>query len=223
MIAHVLELTRDEVSAFGVFDRDKVVDALGSMTRQMKTLSQKVASIGKNINQEMNYVIIDPIGQTEYARATYWVTHGSWANNIKPGTELAQQRLPQAGATRNIMLLTETIGGNEEQKGTDAIQAYKYALTARDKIISMEDVKNYCRLALKNNIKQIEVRRGTIISDKPKEGFIRTVEVEIAPVSYSHYGKSYWEQQAVSVKKQIVARAIDGIEYIVNIINKDDE
>ncbi|MDR0792032.1 MAG: type VI secretion system baseplate subunit TssF [Chitinophagaceae bacterium] len=223
MIAHVLELTRDEVSAFGVFDRDKVVAALSTMTQQMKILNQKVETTGKNVKQEMNYVIINPIGQTEYVRATYWVTHSSWANNIKPGTELVQEKLPQASYTRNIMLLTESIGGNEEQKGTDAIQAYKYALTARDKIISMEDAKNYCRLALKNNIKQIEVRRGTIISDKPKEGFIRTIEIEIVPVFYSLYGKTYWDNQAAALKKQIVARAIDGIEYIVNIINKDDE
>jgi hypothetical protein len=38
-------------------------------------------------------------------------------------------------------LLTETLGGAEEQKGTDSIQAYKYALTTRDKIIPLKTLK----------------------------------------------------------------------------------
>ncbi len=222
MIANVLELTRDEVSAFGILDRDKVVEALKSMTSQMKILDQKINNATQNIRQEINYVIVDPIGNTEHLRAAYWVTHCSLANNIRPGTKLVQQKMTYASANRNIVLLTETTGGSEAQKGTDAIQAYKYALTTRDKIISVEDIKNFCRLTMGDDLGSIEVKRGTIISSKPKEGFIRTIEIEIAPRYYNLYGKKYWDTMAVSLKNQILSRAIDGIEYIVRIIDNDE-
>lgn len=223
MISNVLELTRDEVSAFGVLDRDKVVEALKGMIAQMQVLEQKVVNADRNTNQEINYVIVDPIESIEHLRASYWVTNCTLANNIRKGTNLAQPKITKVNLSKNLNLLTETIGGSNEQKGTDAIQAYKYALTTRDKIISIEDIKSYCKLVLKNQIKSIQVRRGTIVSNKPKEGFIRTIEIEIAPSSYSYLGKNYWENFSITLRNQIMLKGIDGIEYIVNFINKDDD
>ncbi|RQO29736.1 hypothetical protein DBR32_14210 [Taibaiella sp. KBW10] len=222
MIAYVLELTRDEVAAFGALERDKVVEALKNMTLQMKVLEQKVKNNGRAARENTNYIIIDPIGDMEHVRAAYWVTHTTLANNLRPGTRLVQQKISLANVNKNIVLLTETTGGSDEQKGTDAIQAYKYALTTRDKIVSAEDIKNYCRLVLKGELRSVEVKRGTIISDKPKEGFIRSVEISIVPTTYRQYGKHYWADMAMALKNQIVSRAIDGIEYIVHIMDQDD-
>jgi hypothetical protein len=127
---------------------------------------------------------MEPVDKTDHTYASFWVTHSTLANHMRPGTELSNQLKSQT-----LVLLTETIGGAEEQKGTDSIQAYKYALTTRDKIISLEDVKNYCRMVLKDELKEVKVTRGTMISNKPKEGFVRTVEVEIIPQNYSFYGR----------------------------------
>jgi hypothetical protein len=223
MIDHVLELTRDEVAAFGVMKKDIVVNALRNMTSEMKQLVRNTGNTKQSIKQDVNYVIIEPVNEKGNFRAAYWVTNGLLANNIRANTMFSQNRVSSSTIARQLVLLTDTGGGNEEQKGTNAIQAYKYALVTRDKIITTEDIKSFCRLVLKGNLKEIEVKRGVTISDKPKEGFIKTIEVEIAPKSYAAYGKRYWDNQAASLKKQIVARAIDGVEYIVRIINKDEK
>jgi len=223
MISNVLELTRDEVSAFGILERDKVSKALINMTQQMKILEQKVTGASRNVIQQVNYVIVDLITDTKNIKAEYWVVHCELANNIRIGSKLMMQKRSQSSIFRNLTLMTETVGGNEEQKGTNAIQAYKYALTTRDKLISIEDIKSYCRLALKDQIESIAVKRGTIISNKPKEGFIRTIEIEIIPNAYDDLGKKYWDHFSVTLKHQIMLRGIDGIEYIVNIKNGDYE
>lgn len=220
-ISYVLELTRDEVSAFGILDRDNVVETLRNMTLQMKVLDQKAKNTGQDIKQKVNYIIVDPIENTEHMRASYWVTHCTRANHIRADTFLMQQGKSSSGSNRGITLLTESKGGENEQKGSDAIQAYKYALTTRDKIISVEDVKNFCRLFLKDDLKEVRIARGTMISSKPKEGFVRTINIEIVPTSYSFYGKAYWDNQAASLKNQIVAKAIDGIEYLVQVVDED--
>ncbi len=220
-ISYVLELTRDEVSAFGILDRDKVSEALKNMMLQMKALDQKVGSVGENILQKVNYLIVDPIENAEHMRASYWVTHCTRANHIRADTYLMQQGKSSSGSNRGITLLTESRGGEDEQKGSDAIQAYKYALTTRDKIISIEDIKSFCRLWLKDDLKEVRIKRGTMISSKPKEGFVRTINIEIVPTSYSFYGKAYWDNQAESLKNQIVAKAIDGIEYLVQVVDED--
>ncbi|MGI9652525.1 type VI secretion system baseplate subunit TssF [Chryseobacterium sp. RLHN22] len=218
MISNVLELTRDEIAAFSLLNRDNVKGILGEMSDKMKSMVQKVNNAKRSIRQELNYVIMEPVEKTDHTYASFWVTHCTFANHMRPGTELSNQLKSQS-----MILLTETIGGAEEQKGSDSIQAYKYALTTRDKIISLEDVKNYCRMVLKDEMKDVRVKRGTMISTKPKEGFVRTVEVEIVPNNYSFYGRVYWENMANILRNQIVAKAIDGIEYLVKISNEDTD
>lgn len=188
------------------------------MSDKMKSMVQKVNNAKRSIKQELNYVIMEPVEKTDHTYASFWITHCTLANHMRPGTELSNQLKSQV-----LILLSETIGGAEEQKGTDSIQAYKYALTTRDKIISLEDVKNYCRMVLKDELKEVRVKRGTMISNKPKEGFIRTVEVEIVPNNYSFYGRLYWENMANILRNQIILKAIDGIEYVVKVTNEDTD
>ncbi len=216
MIANVLELTRDEIAAFSLLNRDNVKGVLSEMSDKMKSMMQKVNNAKRNVKQELNYVIMEPVDKTDHTYAAFWITHATLANHLRPGTELSNQIKSQT-----LVLLNETIGGAEEQKGTDSIQAYKYALTTRDKIISLEDVKNYCRMVLKDELKEVMVTRGTMISNKPKEGFIRTVDVDIVPQNYSFYGRAYWENMANVLRNQIISKAIDGIEYRVKVTNED--
>lgn len=223
MISNVLEVTRDEVSAFGVLERDKVIDTLRNITMQMKELEQKISNTEKGVIQETTYAIVNPYEKIDNLHAGYWITQSQWANNIRSGTSLAQSKMTSVKFHKSIKLLTVTGDGNEGRKGTDAIQAYKYALTTRDKLISIEDIKSFCNLTFKKDTKSIVVKRGTIISDKPKEGFIRTIEVEIVPRTYNYFGEKYWENTAITLKRQIMLRGIDGIEYLVKIKNEDDE
>lgn len=212
LMATVMELLRDEVAAFSILNRDKVKDVLGEISDKMKGLMKKVEVSNRELKEDVNYVIIEPLEGTAHTFAAFWVSHCSLANNVRPGTELNSQKKQQ-----KVMLLTETIGGQEEQKRGDTIQAYQYALTTRDKIVSMEDVKNYCKMVLRDELKKINVKRGTMISDKPKEGFIRTVDVEITPHNYAFYGKKYWDSHAEALKNNIKQKAVDGVEYRVSI------
>lgn len=212
MMINVLEMTRDEVAAFAVFNRDKVKDSITEISDKMKGMVKAVQNADKDMHADVNYVIIEPLGSTAHTFAAFWIAFGDLANNVRPGTVLTSQSKSQ-----NITLLTETNGGGVEQKNSDTIQAYRYALMTRDKIISLEDVKAYCEMFMKEDLKSIKVSRGTIISDKPKEGFVKTIDIHIVPHSYSFYGKAYWESQASVMVNNIKNRAIDGVIYRVKI------
>ncbi|MFC6269736.1 type VI secretion system baseplate subunit TssF [Frigoriflavimonas asaccharolytica] len=213
LMAHVMELLRDEVAAFSIINRDKVKDVFGEISEKMKGLMKKVEIANKELREDVNYVIIEPLESSAHTYASFWVSHCELGNSIRPGTELNSQKKSQ-----KISLLTESTGGAEEQKQSDTILAYKYALTTKDKIISVEDVKNYCKMTLKDSLKSIDVSRGTMISDKPREGFIRTVDIEIVIQDYSFLGSKYWNNMAIIIKNNIKLKAIDGIVYRLNII-----
>jgi uncharacterized alkaline shock family protein YloU len=212
LMSHIMELLRDEVAAFSIINRDKVKDVLGEISEKMKTLMKKVEIANRELQEDINYVIIEPLENAAHTYATFWVSHCTLANNLRPGTEFYSQKKLQ-----HITLITETTGGAEEQKQSDTILAYKYALTTRDKIISVEDVKNYCRMTLKDKLKNINVKRGIMVSDKPKEGFIRTVDINIVIQDYSFYGSKYWNNMQEVLKNNIKSKAIDGVEYRITI------
>jgi len=221
MISYVIELTRDEVSAFGILERDKVIEALQKMVDQMQTLNQKIKTVHDSIASEVQYVIVEPLPDTEAVKASYWITHCALANNIRKGAQLTQQDKVYANANKHLVLLSTTQGGEQEKKGTNAIQAYKYALTTRDKIISKEDIKNYCTMVLQGHCKAVHISHGVQVSEKPKEGFTRTVQIEIVVDNYESGSSQYWVDYARNFKSQLENRGIDGIVYIVQFKGED--
>ena len=68
MISNVLELTRDEVAAFGILERDEVSKVLASMTQQMKILDRKIKSADQSVLQQLNYLIIELITDTKVSK-----------------------------------------------------------------------------------------------------------------------------------------------------------
>ncbi|WP_410879202.1 type VI secretion system baseplate subunit TssF [Myroides sp. DW712] len=215
MISYVIELTRDEVSAFGILERDKVIETLQQMVQHMQLLDQRVKMVNGSIANEVYYAIVEAFADTLAFKASYWITHCDLANNIRKGTLLTQHNRLYADVNKPAILLSTTQGGEREKKGTDAIQAYKYALTTRDKIISVEDIKNYCKMMLQEHCKEVHISKGIQVSDKPTEGFIRTVNIEIVVDNFEIGSKRYWTEYAHNFKRQLVDRAIDGIEYKV--------
>ena len=215
MISYVIELTRDEISAFGILERDKVIETLQKMVHHMQLLEQKVKMVNGSIANEVYYAIVEALADTLTFKASYWITHCDLANNIRKGTLLTQRNRMYADVNKPAVLLSTTQGGEREKKGTDAIQAYKYALTTRDKIISTEDIKNYCKMMLQEHCKEVHISKGVQVSDKPTEGFIRTVNIEIVVDNYETTNQRYWTEYAHNFKRQLVDRAIDGIEYKV--------
>ena len=213
LINYILELTRDEVAAYGNIERDTVIDALKGMLNEMKILKQKVKIANVTAKQISSYIIAEPYYENENMHASYWITNCTIANNLRAGSTLSNYT--NSGIAKGFTLLTTTEGGSEAQKGTDAIQAYRYALTSRDRIITTEDIKNFCKTQLRNMVSEITVSKSTAISSKPKEGFIRTLEVIITPVDYDAYNEAYWQAKARSLMQQIELRAVDGIEYRV--------
>ena len=84
MISNVLELTRDEIAAFSLLNRDNVKGILSEMSDKMKSMVQKVNNAKTNIRQELNYIIMEPVEKTDHTYASFWITHCTFANHMRP-------------------------------------------------------------------------------------------------------------------------------------------
>jgi len=109
---------------------------------------------------------------------SYWSTAAEQGNDIKAGTTLQSYKTQSLYHT-NCTLITTTIGGRNRLSASESITAYKSALLSRDRLISLEDIKIFCRLQLGNTAKHIEVKKGVMVPRQVSQGFMRTIDVTI--------------------------------------------
>lgn len=69
-------------------------------------------------------------------------------------------------------------------------------------------------MVMKDELKSIKVSRGTIISDKPKEGFVKLLMLVLL-LRIMLLRKNYCNNQAIVLMNSIKMRAIDGVIYRV--------
>lgn len=207
---YLLELVRDEITAFSDMVNGSGVNPVKEMVTQMKKLEWLLRDAGRLAGEVPTYIVVEPQGASSEVQVGYWVTHGTLANNFRP----AQLLIAENGAALKngkVTLLTATRGGAGPQTGSDSINAYRYALTSRDRIVTFLDIKNFCCYELKDTLEDIRVKKGTALSPKPKEGFVRTTDIYITVKEYEHYPAHYWEIIEQELQQKIDARAVDGI------------
>ncbi|BAV05362.1 hypothetical protein SAMN05421788_105183 [Filimonas lacunae] len=210
MVNYLLELIRDEVSAFGSMKTGNVVKPVNEMVAQMKKLEQVVASVSNTTRELSSYVITEPRNGVTQVNVSYWVTHCRLGNDLRASEELkADSATPLQNG--KVLLLTNTRGGETPQQGTDTINAYRYALTSRDRLVTIQDIKNFCLYELRDDIKDITIKKGIAHSAKPKEGFVRTTDIFITLQNYEAYPEHYWKAKERELIQKIDARAVDGI------------
>lgn len=217
MVNYLLELTRDEVSAFGSMKTGNVVKPVNEMVTQMKKLEQVAGAVSGSTREISSYVITEPLPDVSQINVSYWVTHCHLANDLRASEELKADSATPVQNGR-VLLLTNTRGGELPQQGTDTINAYRYALTSRDRLVTVQDIKNFCLYELKNHIKDISVKKGIAHSPRPKEGFVRTTDIFITLQQYEAFPEHYWKARERELIRKIDARAVDGIQRRVFLI-----
>lgn len=179
VVEHILQLLNDESAAFSVLGKEFLAGEMKQLQQIIYKLEQQLLSRSLH-REETPFLIVrqltkEPIGNL-FVR--FWSTAGTEANDMKAGTSL-QVYQSDGGYQTGCTLLTPTVGGRDKLGSSDSITAYKSALLSRDRLISKEDIKTFCRLQLGSKAKEIEVKKGVMLSQKTSQGFARTLDVTI--------------------------------------------
>ncbi|HEX6431574.1 MAG TPA: hypothetical protein VF008_27980 [Niastella sp.] len=179
IIEHIVQLLSDESAAFSVLGREFLSGELKQLQQIIYKLEQQM--ITRELNREYTPFLVvrkENNADINNLTITFWSTCGEQGNDIKAGTGL------QAYHTNSLFnasctLVTTTIGGRERLSASESITAYKSALLSRDRLISMEDIKIFCRLQMGNTAQHIEVTKGVMVPRQVSQGFTRTIDVTI--------------------------------------------
>jgi hypothetical protein len=179
IVENIVQLLSDESAAFSVLGRDFLSGELKNLQQIIYKLEQQM--ITRELNREYTpFLVVRKENNAKLNNLTigYWSTAGEPGNGIKAGTPLQTYSSGNFNQTQ-CSLITTTIGGRNRLSASESITAYKSALLSRNRLISMEDIKLFCKLQLGNTAKHIEVKKGVMVPRQVSQGFTRTIDVTI--------------------------------------------
>jgi hypothetical protein len=205
-ISYLLELLRSESAAFAAYGYDFIAGTLKEMNQKMALMEQKTKGYREGAAELPHYIIVKPFEGKDMMYAEYWTTLGEVANNLRAGTRLQPVRnghiKPEA-----LVLLTTTLGGKNRLRPEERLHAFRYGMMTRDRIITKEDIRNFCFQELGSRLRHVTIERGFEIAASSKEAFQRTIDVILTPWDTEGLQSREWQLCCEQLRSRLQSRS----------------
>ncbi len=205
-ISYLLELLRSESAAFAVYGYDFIATILREMNQRIALMEQKTTGLAATTTEIPHYIIVKPFEGFEMMYVDYWTTLAEGANNIRSGTKFQQLKSSKI-KEKSLGLITTTIGGKNRLKPEERLNAFRYGLITRNRIVTKEDIRNFCHYELGSRINKVSVTKGIEMSVHPQQGFNRTIDVAITPSHADKLDENEWDLLCDQLKSKLEMRS----------------
>lgn len=206
LISYLLELLRSESAAFSAYGYDFMATTLKEMNQKISLMEQKTKGYTNNAAEIPNYIIVKPFEGFEMMYAKYWTTLAEVANYIRVNTRLQLTKGVKIKPD-SIMLLTTTTGGKNRLRAEERLQAFRYGIMTRNRIITKEDIRNFCFYDLGDKISSVKIEKSFELSVHPKEAFRRTINVLLTPSENDNIQTETWDILSEQLKSKLQLRS----------------
>lgn len=178
-IHYLLDLLRDESAAFALLGNDFLTSVIRQFNSLIALLEQRAGNVQTGV-EPTSYLIMNPRQAGENVFLSFWSSNGELANNIRAGNKL---ELYSGGDVRSetLFLMTTTKGGKNRLNDLERLNAFRSSLIARGRIVTPNDIKLFCENELGENLKDVKVKKGFMVGNDAKTGFIQSIDVIIVP------------------------------------------
>ncbi|MEZ5028345.1 MAG: hypothetical protein R2765_06110 [Ferruginibacter sp.] len=135
-------------------------------------------NIASDKKAQVNYLMLRPHKKGEMIFVDYWTTNEKDANTIKAGVQVTSVNNTLVNSKKSFTV-TGLSGGKNAVSENEKKALLRQQLLSGGKIISAEDVKLLCKRLYGNKLLKVDVQKGVQVSNKPNEGFIRTIDVTL--------------------------------------------
>jgi hypothetical protein len=211
VIEYLFELLRDEKAAFAAYGNDFLNNILKTLEQNLALIEKKSLNV-KSATELINYLVVKPQNKANMMYLQYWTTLADGANNIRRGSKLQQFESVKIKAD-SLRLVTTTIGGRNSLGASERIQAYKYGLTTKDRIVTPADLSSFCYYELGNKVEEVKITTGVSISSNPKEGLKKTTDIYIKPSKNIGLSADEWDTLLALLQSKLESRSIVNSTY----------
>lgn len=206
LISYLLEMLRNESAAFAAYGYDFIAGTLKEMNQKISLMEQKTKGYMSEGTEVPNYIIAKPFEGEDMMYVEYWTTLAEAANGLRAGTRLQQGKGVKVKQD-SIVLLTTTAGGKNRLRPEERLAAFRYGIMTRDRIVTKEDIRNFCFYELGSRIQKVSIQRGFEISASEKEAFKRTVNVVLTPHEAEALNSKEWQVLCEQLQSKLQTRS----------------
>lgn len=149
----------------------EIVNSSNLLSRMMEGLSAD--------NQVKSYLLVDRNSSREILTARYYTTNGAAIAGLKFSESLFSDTDFKLRKELSL-LVTPVKGGYNNPSAEHVRDMHRYMLTSSDRIFTKQDIKNFIYAGYSGHVDEIAVQNGSVVSNKPNEGIIRTIDVMLS-------------------------------------------
>lgn len=205
LISYLLELLRSESAAFSAYGYDFIATTLKEMNQKISLMEQKTKGYTNNA-EVPNYIIVKPFQGEDVMYTQYWTTLAEMANNVRAGTRMQLNKGIKVKQD-SLMLMTTTTGGRGRLRPEERLNAFRYGIMTRNRIITAEDIRNFCFYELGERITAVNIEKGFEMSAGTREAFTRTINVILTPVESADLKNKEWEVLCEQLRSKLQSRS----------------
>lgn len=206
LIGYLLEMLRSESAAFAAYGYDFIAGTLKEMNQKISLMEQKTRSQMREGADVPNYILVKPFDGKDMMYAEYWTTLAEAANGLRSGTRLQQGKGVRVKPD-SLALLSTTAGGKSRLPPEERLAAFRYGVTTRNRIITKEDIRNFCFYELGNRLQQVTVERGFEVAPGSRDAFVRTIIVTLTPLETESLESKEWDLLCEQLEAKLQARS----------------
>lgn len=179
-LEQLIDLIQDEKTAFPGIDSERIQAVQESVSTILGSESHRVEQNRLNEYADVAKVKVLLHENAGGLSVHYWTTLAERANGIVAGTSLMAGTIPVLNKS-NATLITDCSGARNfyDMACLKAINCFY--LTSRDRILTKDDILNYCKIEVGKYVTNIDVVKKVIISKRINEGLVNVMEIQLTP------------------------------------------
>lgn len=180
-LSYMIDLLRDESASFAAFEKDLLSNDLKQLNQKLAVIEQKIQRTDDN-SATVDYLILRSYENQDNVFIEYWSTSGEFANDIKAGSKFNLYSGSDVD-TSDLILISESTGGRNELTSAEILQQFKKAVSTRERIVTISDIRQVCFSEVGSMIRDVVVTKSYKVDSGSRTGFKRVIIIELIPAS----------------------------------------
>ncbi|SDE68454.1 hypothetical protein SAMN04487996_106203 [Dyadobacter soli] len=201
VLYQLLELLRDEVTAFNAIGEDFLASILREIAQNMARIEQKLGVKKASETTAQPFLVIRADKNPDVLFISYWSTLAEQANGIPAGTRL-QSYAASGVSGADITMLTRSSGGKAKPDESDYVNQLRKNIVTRNRLVTLEDMRAFCAAELGDRLRKVQVKPHFMPGKMPGQGFIRCLQIGLTPASPSRTSDD-WARECETLQLKI--------------------
>ncbi|GGN08894.1 hypothetical protein GCM10010967_50840 [Dyadobacter beijingensis] len=180
VLYQLVELLRDEVTAFNAVGEDFLASILREIAQNMARIEQKLGIKKASETAAQPFLVMRGDKHADVLFIAYWSTLADQANGIPAGTRLQSYAASGVSAGDTVML-TRATGGRGKPDETEYVNQLRKNIVTRNRLVTLEDIRAFCTAEIGGHLRKIQVKPHFMPGTMPGQGFVRCLQIGLTP------------------------------------------